>query len=166
MRVSSSFVVPAGSPLPGIPDVVTNLNVSHDLVAVANSHGDIYILNGQCQYRTSLRAHDTLIWSLASSPDGHILASGGRDGLVKIWDTVTSSVISFFLDSPGRLTVGVVLAYTLYQRTRRRFETLLSKTQTLSFHPVMQLTQTFQLESGMSRLVLVHRLWSVMARLF
>ena len=33
-----------------------------------------------------LKGHTTMVWSIAFSPDGSILASGDNDGVIKIWD--------------------------------------------------------------------------------
>lgn len=32
-----------------------------------------------------IQAHEGLIWSMKFSPDGHYLASGGQDGVIRIW---------------------------------------------------------------------------------
>src|SRR5438309_1445671 len=35
-----------------------------------------------------LKGHTALVYSIAFSPDGKLLASGGADGLIKVWDVV------------------------------------------------------------------------------
>ena len=39
--------------------------------------------------RVTLPGHTTCVWSVAFSPDGKALASGSRDGSIKIWDVAT-----------------------------------------------------------------------------
>ena len=39
--------------------------------------------------RAMLKGHTAGIWSVAFSPDGKTLASGARDGEIKLWDTLT-----------------------------------------------------------------------------
>ena len=41
-----------------------------------------------------IRAHEGLIWTMKFSPDGQYLASGGEDGVVRIWH-VTSADASY-----------------------------------------------------------------------
>jgi WD40 repeat protein len=41
--------------------------------------------------RATLRGHAGLVWSLAYSPDGTLLLSGGMDGSVRLWDAATGA---------------------------------------------------------------------------
>ena len=40
-----------------------------------------------------IEAHSMALHSLAYSPDGHILASGGREGLIKLWDPESGKLL-------------------------------------------------------------------------
>lgn len=53
---------------------------------------------------TELRGHEGEVLSAAFSPDGRLVATSGRDGLVRVWDIATSRQISTFsghVDDPG-----------------------------------------------------------------
>lgn len=53
---------------------------------------------------TELRGHAGEVLSAAFSPDGRLVATSGRDGLVKVWDIATSREVSTFsghVDDPG-----------------------------------------------------------------
>ena len=47
----------------------------------------------QGEQRLMLRAHFNGADSVSFSPDGHLLATGGRDHLVKIWDVRTAQLV-------------------------------------------------------------------------
>src|SRR5690606_22785150 len=40
--------------------------------------------------------HDDDVTAVAMTPDGTVIASGGRDGFIKLWDTVTGQLIQSF----------------------------------------------------------------------
>ncbi|MBA2392918.1 MAG: hypothetical protein H0V70_09255, partial [Ktedonobacteraceae bacterium] len=46
---------------------------------------------GRCQ--RILQGHEGWVWSVVFSPDGKMLASGGDDGAIKLWDRKTGACV-------------------------------------------------------------------------
>ncbi|CEM11036.1 unnamed protein product [Vitrella brassicaformis CCMP3155] len=67
---------------------VTALDVaSPTTLAFGNDRGEVYVADLRSKSKTRHRLHVKKVGSLSFNPrDAHILASGGNDGLVHIWD--------------------------------------------------------------------------------
>jgi WD40 repeat protein len=48
-----------------------------------------------------LQGHSDIVWALAFSPNGNILASGSGDSTVKVWDSFTGQCLMTFLCNHG-----------------------------------------------------------------
>ena len=60
---------------------------ANDLLAVGASDGNIYLLHRRdFTLERTIAAHDNSVFTLAWSPDGKRLFSGGRDAHLKVWD--------------------------------------------------------------------------------
>ena len=84
---------------------VTALDVSRDdgLVAVAaGSRVDLYEFATGNSLR-NLRGHRGLVRTVAFSPDGRNLATGGDDGILRIWDTANGQVSHEFRGHHGSI---------------------------------------------------------------
>jgi WD40 repeat protein len=83
---------------------IWSLAFSADRVLVSSSevmNEDIKFWNittGTCEKRLS--GHSS-IWSIAFSPDGKTLASGGQDTTIKIWDVVTGVCLTTLAGHAG-----------------------------------------------------------------
>lgn len=65
----------------------------HDLVALGkNGLIDIIELNNRRPVKT-LKGHQDAVWGLAMSPDDRILASGGADKTIKLWEVTTGNLL-------------------------------------------------------------------------
>lgn len=61
--------------------------------AAASRRGEIRLWEDEGRIlRLVWRAHTEMIWALALSPDGHLLASGGWDNRVKVWEIATGAL--------------------------------------------------------------------------
>lgn len=66
---------------------VTALSVAGDLVAVATAAGDVLVLRtADGEVRARFRAHEGGVLSLDAHPAAGVLATGGRDGHLRLWD--------------------------------------------------------------------------------
>jgi WD40 repeat protein/tRNA A-37 threonylcarbamoyl transferase component Bud32 len=57
----------------------------------------------------TLEGHTDQVWSVAFSPDGQRLASGSREGVVKVWDATTGQVLHTL---PGHTAVVLGVAFS------------------------------------------------------
>jgi WD40 repeat protein len=57
----------------------------------------------QPQLERLLSGHEDVIRTLAFSPDGKTLASGGEDGTIRFWDTETGEAVGTLIDSEQRV---------------------------------------------------------------
>ncbi len=62
------------------------------------------------------KGHDNEILCLASSADGRLLVSGGRDSFVRVWDTRTNTVVRNF---SGHRDAVLSLAFKKNSKTVR-----------------------------------------------
>lgn len=60
-----------------------------------------------------IQAHNGLIWTMKFSPDGHYLASGGQDGVIRIWRVNQSDGFSKGLYDEGKHSLGTKKASPL-----------------------------------------------------
>lgn len=62
--------------------------------AASSRQGEIRIwIEGGQTLQSAWQAHAERVWSLAFSPDGHTLVSGGWDGLVKLWSAGSGTLL-------------------------------------------------------------------------
>lgn len=77
----------------------TKLIFSHDKQSVyeGDSDGTLVKLNAQTsEVVLKFKGHDDAIYALAESKNGKLLASGGNDGVIKLWSTSTGKLIKNF----------------------------------------------------------------------
>jgi serine/threonine protein kinase/WD40 repeat protein len=91
-----------GLPLPGSSSryVLKLLPLQNDTLLTCNHEQDFSLWETSTQtnitFLRSVAGHENEIWSLALSPDETMIASGSKDGIVKVWnrDTFTKQPIS------------------------------------------------------------------------
>jgi len=73
------------------------LSYHNNTIALGSSGGDIIILNAITGSQTAvLSGHTFSVLSVAYSPDGVFLVSGGFDDTIKLWDMQTGGVVKTF----------------------------------------------------------------------
>jgi WD40 repeat protein len=97
--------------------MLTTILLTRFLLASGDTQGELSVsslLSHQTHWCVPY-AHQGMITALAWSPDGHLLASGGLDGLVHVWKANTGELLHSFCHgaqveqlrwSPGSLLVS------------------------------------------------------------
>ncbi|AKE64550.1 High-affnity carbon uptake protein Hat/HatR [Microcystis aeruginosa NIES-2549] len=88
-----------------------------ELLATGDSHGMIYLWkvkqDGKLELSKSFPAHGSWVWSVALNSEGQLLASGGQDGIVKIWSITTDiSINCHSLPHPSQKHYAPIRAVT------------------------------------------------------
>ena len=74
--------------------VAVDVSKSGDYWAASTIHGDVMVWTGTgLTLHHAWRAHGDMIWALKFSRDGSFLATGSWDGLVKVWDSATGTLL-------------------------------------------------------------------------
>ena len=89
--------------------VVKSIATSHDSVAVATSAGAIAMFTAAGVARPPLAGHPGGTETVAISPDGAVLASGGQDRVIRIWKLADATQLAA-LDGPRGDTHFVAIA--------------------------------------------------------
>lgn len=63
-----------------------------------------------------LRGHTDEIWALALSPDGKLLASGGKDRRIGVWNTETNEWVKGFGGHRDSISVSLLSLDYVFQR--------------------------------------------------
>jgi WD40 repeat protein len=93
----------------GEGEVVRDLEFSPDgtaLVSVAGNDSDFAIRLwevGSGQPLRTLQGHTSIVWGVAFSPDGKLLASASKDGTAKVWDWRSGELVES-LNFPNEVT--------------------------------------------------------------
>ncbi|NCS23583.1 MAG: WD40 repeat domain-containing protein [Microcystis aeruginosa BS13-02] len=87
------------------------------LLATGDSHGMIYLWkvkqDGKLELSKSFPAHGSWVWSVALNSEGQLLASGGQDGIIKIWSITTDiSINCHSLPHPSQKHYAPIRAVT------------------------------------------------------
>ena len=80
------------------------------IVLLTSAHLLVVSANAQAQQQVEFYAetgHTSFIESLAFSKDGKLLASGGADNTIKLWDVSTGNELKTFLGHVSTLPIGV-----------------------------------------------------------
>jgi WD40 repeat protein/transcriptional regulator with XRE-family HTH domain len=97
--------VPLGQPLRGPANYVDSVAFSSDgrTLAATDNDGSIWLwdVSARPQLRAALTGSDASIFTGNYDPDRSILATGGADGMVRLWDTSTSQVAAFVCSVAG-----------------------------------------------------------------
>jgi WD40 repeat protein len=64
----------------------------HEHFALGLADGTVRLCSHAMKGERDLAAHEGSVKVLAYAPDGSLLASGGADGIVKIWDTTSAGL--------------------------------------------------------------------------
>lgn len=78
--------------------MLTAILLTHFLLASGDAQGELRV-SSLLSYHTRWcvpNAHQDTITALAWSPDGHLLASGGQDGRVLVWQADTGELLQSF----------------------------------------------------------------------
>lgn len=65
-----------------------------NLIALAGDSGKIVLWNPSDDGQRVLPGHDAAVFALSASPDGRLLASGGADDSVRVWDLASGTEIA------------------------------------------------------------------------
>lgn len=79
-------------------------------VAYALGDGTIHLSQDEAPVAddTILEGHEDIVWDIAFAPDGSMLASGSRDGTIRLWDTASAETTATLT---GHSTGDPLLAY-------------------------------------------------------
>jgi WD40 repeat protein len=101
-KPSTDEVTPVGNPRVGPPYCAS---YSRNCRFVAGAFGNLTIRLGDAStlewQANALLGHDTGVDQLDFSPDDKVLASGGDDGAVKLWDVATNQLLQTLSTVPG-----------------------------------------------------------------
>ena len=68
-------------------------------VLVGGDQGLLAAYNLKAERTTTFVGHDSTVWSVSPSPDGRLIASGGSDQTVKLWNIETGELIATLFQS-------------------------------------------------------------------